>query len=92
MEILFEFIFEMILELIGISACKASKSSRVPRPLRFILAAVIILFYIAVIALVFIGGALLLKRNVIGGLFIIGIGLLMLILSIRKFRSTYLQR
>ena len=91
MEFIFEiieFIFEIILELI----CEASKSSRVPKPVRLILAAVIILFYIAVIAVIFLVGVLMLKESIIGAIFLFAFGLFILIMSIKKFRSTYLHR
>jgi hypothetical protein len=87
-----EFIFEIILELIGTVACEASKSSRIPRPVRLILAAVIMLFYIAVIAVIFLAGVLMLKESIIGSIFLFALGLFILIMSIKKFRSTYLHR
>lgn len=87
-----EFIFEIVLELIGTVACEASKSSRIPRPVRLILAAVIILFYIAVIAVIFFAGVLMLKESIIGSIFLFALGLFILIMSIKKFRSTYLHR
>ena len=84
-----DFIFELIAELIMGTVFEASKSKRVPKPLRYFLIALIILFFAAVFGLIFFIGALTLKKTVIGGI-IIAFGLLMLILGIRKFRKTYL--
>ena len=85
-----DFIFELIAELIMGTVFEASKSKRVPKPLRYFLIALIILFFAAVFGLIFFIGALTLKKTVIGGIVIIAFGLLMLILGIRKFRKTYL--
>lgn len=87
-----EIIFEIIAELITGTISEASKSSKVPKPIRYILIALIILFYTAFFVCIFLAGIWTLKKTVPGGIVIIALGLLMLILSIRKFRKTYLNR
>ena len=84
-----EFIFELIAELVFDTVSEASKSPKVPKPLRYFLIALIILFFAAFFVCIFLAGALTLKKTVAGGIVIIALGLLMLILSIRKFRKTY---
>ena len=88
MDIIFEFVFELIAELTS----SASTNPKVPKPVRFILTAVIILFCTAVIALIIIAGALILKKSVIAGLILIAVGIFLLIKGIGTFRRTYLKR
>jgi len=88
MDIIFELVFELIAELTS----SASKNPKVPKPVRFILTAVIVLFCTAVIALIIIAGALILKKSVIAGLILIAVGIFMLIKSIWAFRRTYLKK
>lgn len=86
MEFIFEFIFELIFE----GSIEASKSSKVPKYIRYPLIIIIALFFIVVIGLLFLAGFLSLKENIFLGIFFIFIGLLMLIMSIIKFKKTYL--
>lgn len=88
MEYLFEFILELVLE----GSIEASKSSKIPKWIRYLLILMISLFFIGVIGLVFWGGIIALKKNIFVGLFLILIGLFMLISSIIKFRKTYLVK
>ncbi len=105
MEYLFEFIMELIIELFldgGMEASKsseipeggmkASKSSKIPKYVRYPLIVIIILFFVAVIGLIFLAGIMALKENVIGGIFLILTGVLVLIMSAIKVRKTYLSR
>ena len=87
-----EFIFELIAELVFDTVSEASKNKRVPKPVRYILIGLIILFFTVSFGLIFLAGALMMKKTVAGGVVTIALGLLMLILSIRKFRKTYLNR
>ena len=87
-----EFIFELIAELVFDTVSEASKSPKVPKPVRYFLIALIILVFAASFGLIFFAGALMMKKTVAGGITVIALGLLMLILSIRKFRKTYLNR
>ncbi len=87
MEYLFEFILELVLE----GSIEASKSKKVPKPIRYMLITLIVLFFIAVIGIIFVAGFLSLKKSLIVGIFLILIGLIMLIGSYIKFKSTYLN-
>ena len=85
-----DFIFEFILELILEGGIAASKSRKVPKYIRYLFITVIAVFFTAVIGLILFTGFLMLKESLIGGTCIILIGFLMLIMSIIKFRKTYL--
>lgn len=86
MEFIFEFIFELVLE----GSIEASKSSKIPKYIRYPLIVIISLFFIAIIGLVIFAGILSLKENILLGILFILIGLFMLIMSVIKFRKTYL--
>lgn len=88
MEILFEFILELILE----GSIETSKNEKIPKWIRYFLILIISLFFIGVIGLVFLAGFLVFKENAFVGIFLIGIGLFMLIASIIKFRKVYLRK
>lgn len=92
MEFLFEFVMELIMELFLEGAMEASKSSKIPKYVRYPLIVIIILFFVAVIGLIFLAGILVLEKNVFVGILLILIGLWMLIMSAIKFRKTYLSR
>lgn len=85
-----EFIFEFLLELVLEGSIEISKSSKIPKYIRYPLIVIISLFFIAVIGLIFFAGILSLKENLSLGIFFILIGLLVLIMSIIEFRKTYL--
>lgn len=87
-----ELLFEIILELIFEGSIEVSKSSKVPKYIRYPLIAIIFLFFIAVIGLIFFVGISALKENILGGIIIILIGLFVLIISIIGFRKTYLNK
>ena len=85
-----EYTIEFILELIFEFGVEASKSSKVPKVIRFILIAIISLIFIGAISLIIFMGISIIKKDIIGGLFIILLGLVMLVSAIIKFRKTYL--
>ncbi len=86
-----EYLFEFILELIFDGSIEISKSVRVPKYIRYPLIALISLFFISVIGLIFFVGILSLKENILLGIFFILIGLFLFISSIIKFKKTYLN-
>lgn len=85
-----EYVFEFILELLLESGIEASKSSKIPKYIRYPLIVIISLFFIVVIGLIFFVGILSLKENILLGILLILIGLFMFIMSFIKFRKTYL--
>ena len=66
MELIIEFIVELILE----GSFELSKNIKTPKWLRYPLILLIILFFIAVVTIIFIVGYLALKENAIIGLFL----------------------
>ena len=87
-----DILFELIIDLLISSSIEGSKSSKIPKPIRYLLLGFVILFFVAVIGLIIFVGVDILKTNLIGGLIIIGFGILMLILSILKFKKIYLEK
>ena len=88
MDLLFEAIFELILE----GSFEASKSSRVPKPIRILLILLISLVYLVIIGFLLYFGIIGLSKNLLAGIVLIAFGLLFLILTIVKFRKTYLHK
>lgn len=87
-----DILFELIIDLLISSSIEGSKSSKIPKPIRYLLLGIVILFFVTVIGLIVFMGVSILKDSLIGGLVIIGFGILMLILSILKFRKIYLEK
>lgn len=88
MELIIEFIIELILE----GSFELSKNLKTPKWLRYPLIILVILFFLAVIAIIFIVGYLALKENTIIGLLIIIISIALAVYSIAKFIDIYIKR
>ncbi len=87
-----EYIFEFIMELVLEGGIEVSKSSKIPKYIRYPLIGMLSLFFIAVIGLVFFTGILSLKENILLGVLLILVGLFLLIMSVIRFRKVYLTR
>lgn len=87
-----EYVFEFLLEFILEGSIEASKNDKIPRFIRYLLMIMLSLFFIGVIGLVFFTGILMLKENYIAGICFIAIGSFMLVMTMIKFRKTYLKR
>ncbi|MBP3919992.1 MAG: hypothetical protein J6D28_00335 [Bacilli bacterium] len=85
-------IFELIIELVLNGCFKVSKNKKIPKYIRYPLIAIISLFFIAIIELIFIVGALSLKENMLLGIFLIFAGLFLLKMSIISFKKIYLTK
>lgn len=81
MEIIWEFIMELFLE----GSIEIAKSKKVPKWIRYPLMLIIALIFLAVFGGIIFLGVLSLKKNVAGGLFVIGVGVLLTALALRKF-------
>ncbi|MBQ8170410.1 MAG: hypothetical protein IJZ95_00320 [Oscillospiraceae bacterium] len=88
MDILFEFIIELILE----GTIELSKSIKVPKFIRYPLIVIIALLFIGVIGIIMFAGIVSFQQNLILGIVLIALALLMLIMGISKFRKTYLSK
>lgn len=84
---------ELILDLVAEGTVMASKSPRLPKPVRYFLIGLICVFYIGVFAIFELLGILLLRDNeTIAGSIVIIFGIVFLIGSILAFRRAYLKR
>lgn len=86
-----EIMIEIILELFVEGGLEATQSSRVPRPIRYILAVILALFFIAVIGILFVAGIASLKFSILIGIFVLALGVFMLVRTILMFRKIYLK-
>ena len=85
MEILFEFIFDAVVELLYAGGEAAVRNSKVPKPIRIMIAVIGVLIFAAIIGLiVFAGVDIMRSRSVIGGLIIVAVAVLLLIMMVRK--------
>jgi len=85
MEFLFEFIGEVIFELIFTGGEYAVKSSRTPGLIRILLAIIGLFFFLAVVGLmVFAGVTIIIDASVVGGAIILVIAVLIIVSAVRK--------
>lgn len=86
-----DFIIELIFELIAEGTVELSKSTKVPKLIRYLLIVIIVLFVTGIFGIILFAGLMLLKENVILGIVLIAIALLMLVMGIVKFRKGHLK-
>lgn len=86
-----DFIIELIFELIAEGTVELSKSTKVPKLIRYPLIVIIVLFVTGIFGIILFVGLMLLKENVILGIVLIAIALLMLVMGIVKFRKGHLK-
>lgn len=87
-----DFLFEILLEFALEGGMEASKSKKVPRIIRYLLIAIIVLFFAIIILGLFAIGILMLKESIAGGIFMILISIILFISAIIKFRKVYLSK
>ena len=87
-----ESIIEIILELVLEESIEASKSSKIPKPVRYLITAMIVLLFIAFIGFIFWVGVIVLNDNIPAGIFLILMGVVMTLLGVIKFIKTYLTK
>ncbi len=87
-----ESIIEIILELVLEGSIEASKSSKIPKPVRYLITAMIVLLFIAFIGFIFWVGVIVLNDNIPAGIFLILMGVVMTLLGVIKFIKTYLTK
>lgn len=80
-----EFIVELLLE----GSIEISSNKKISKWIRYPL---IVLFFLSVICLILFLGISLFNKNILGGLFVIDIGIILLILSMVKFRKVYIKK
>lgn len=82
-----EFIFELVFELLFEGGMEVTSNRKISKWIRYPLLGLFILIFVGIISLIIFMGVVCLKNTVIGGMFIIGLGIFMLVASIRKFRQ-----
>lgn len=87
-----EFLFELVLELILEGNIDASKSKKVPKPLRYVLIVFIFLFFAGVDSLFFITGFLAIKINTLLAILMFALGMIMVVATIFKFKELYISK
>ena len=90
--IVVDFLFELLMELIAEGTVALSKSIKVPKYIRYPMIGLIVLFFIAVIAVVLITGVLMLAQSLLLGLVMIALAIVMLVMGVVEFKKTYLAR
>lgn len=87
-----DFLFELIFELIAEGTVELSKSVKVPKVIRYPLIAIIVLFCVAVIGIMFLVSVASFKESPILSAILFIAAIFMLISGVHKFRKTYLTR
>lgn len=87
-----EYIVELILDLFLVGSIEASQNVKVPKPLRYLLLILLIMFFTFIIGLIIFLGIEVLNKNTYAGLFLIMVGLFMLITCIIKFQKVYMHK
>lgn len=88
MELIFEFIFELLFE----GSISLSKNKKVPKTIRYLLIMLLLLFCICIIGFIFFISILVLKENIFAGIFIILFGIILLISMFFKFKKLYFKK
>lgn len=87
-----EFILELLLELIIEGSFDASTNKQMPKIIRCLLIAFIVLFFaVVILGLLFIGISLW-DKNMWASLLIIAVSIVMLIASVYKFQKIYFKK
>lgn len=88
MELVFEFIAELILE----GSIEISSNKKISKWIRYPILFILILLFSVVIFGILILGLFLLEKNILFALFFIAVSLILFISAIKKFKETYIQK
>ena len=80
-----EYLIEFLLDLIIEGSIELLPNEKIPKWIRCILAFIIILFFLTITIGLIVIGTMVLKESILGGIFIIIVGVILLICSIVKF-------
>lgn len=87
-----DLIFEIILDLIIEVSVQKIINKKMPKLVRCILLSLLLTFFLSLTLLIIWIGTSIIKDNLIGGIIIISFGLIIIILSILRFRRIYMSR
>lgn len=88
MDILFELLFELALA----GGVEASICKKVPKPIRYLLILIIVLFYLFIIGIILYTGISILKDSILGGIIIILLDIFIFVKNIISFKSFYIEK
>ena len=89
---LMEYLIEFILELVLDGGLEVSKNGKVPRPIRYIILSIILLFFLSIIGLIYFTAFLVLKQSIIGFILFLSLATFLLISAIIKLKKEYLNK
>lgn len=87
-----DLVFEFLLELIFEGAVEVSKSKKIPKIIRYPLICLIVLFFIALIGLMFFVSYLVFQESIVGGICFFLFSFIFLVMGIFKFKNLYLVK
>lgn len=87
-----EFLAEILFELIFEGCFELSSNKKLPKYIRYPFIVLIVLFFLTVILGLIFLGFMILDKTVLGGVFIILVGILLGIGSIIKFKKIYVEK
>ncbi len=88
MELILEFIFELIFE----GSVEISANKKISKCIRYPLIAIIATFYLGLIGLFFMIGIDLFNQNILGSLFMIALAIFLLVICVLAFRKIYFKK
>lgn len=87
-----EFFIELIVELILEGGIEISSNKKINKWIRYPIITIIALFFLVIILGTIFFGITLIEKSILGSLFITGIGVLLLVLGIIKFKKVYIEK
>ena len=87
-----EYLIEFVLELLLDCGLEATKSNKVPKPIRYIILGFILLVFLFVIGLIYFTAFLILKQSIIACIFCFLLATFMLISIITKLKKEYSKK
>lgn len=89
---LMEYLIEFILELLLDGILEVSNNNKVPKPIRYIILSIIIIFFLSIIGLIYFTAFLILKKSIIGFILFFSLATVLLISAIIKLKKEYLNK
>ena len=86
-----EFLIELLLDLFVEGSIEALSNKKLPKWIKYILAFIIILLFLTLTIGLIVLGIILLNDSILGGMFLIIIGIVLLMFSISKFAKVKKQ-
>ena len=87
-----EYFIEFILELVLEGGLEATKSDKVPKPMKYIILSIIAVLFVAVIGIIYLTAFLILKQSILGFILFFLLATFMFISAIIKFKKEYLKK